>query len=99
MGKEAARKLSAATCCTTDQVQAFHVDLGDLSTVASFIEEVERRNDCVVSLVNNAGTISTEAMRVNHLGHFALTVGLIPALQRGAQLHRGWRRVQQQLQP
>lgn len=66
------------------------MDLGDLSTVASFIEEVERRNDCVVSLVNNAGTISTEAMRVNHLGHFALTVGLIPALQRGAQLHRGW---------
>jgi NAD(P)-dependent dehydrogenase (short-subunit alcohol dehydrogenase family) len=58
--------------------------------VASFLDEIERRNICVVSLVNNAGTISTDSMRVNHLGHFALTLGLIPALQRGAKLHRGW---------
>jgi len=90
LGKEAARKLAAATCCATDQVQAFHVDLGDLSTVAAFIEEVERKNIGITSLVNNAGIISTDSMRVNHLGHFALTLGLIPALQRGAKLHRGW---------
>ena len=86
-GHRAATKLAALTGNTN--VEAFHVDLGQLDTVATFVKEVERRHVNVVSLVNNAGMIGLRAMRINHLGHFALTVGLMPALQRGARINRG----------
>ena len=81
-GQRAAKKLAAAT--GNQSVEAFHVDLSDLTTVTKFLREIHQRQTKVVSLVNNAGMIGLEAMSINHLGHFALTVGLIPALKRGA---------------
>jgi len=61
-------------------VELFVVDLGDLASVEAFCQTVATRKLAITSLVNNAGIISKRAMAVNHLGHFALTIGLLPAL-------------------
>ena len=68
------------------------LDLGDLSSVAAAACSVLDRHERVDLLVNNAGVMAmpqrTTAdgfemqLGVNHLGHWALTAHLLPALLR-----------------
>ena len=90
-GAYAAASLSRLT---GGHCESFVVDLGDLATIQTFLTSVaERRRKQpelrLLALVNNAGTISCDAMRVNHLGHFALTVGLVPWLRMKTGSSRG----------
>ncbi|SDD41455.1 Short-chain dehydrogenase [Geodermatophilus telluris] len=66
------------------------LDLGDLSSVAAAARRVRGRHERVDLLVNNAGVMALprrttvdgfeEQLGVNHLGHWALTALLLPAL-------------------
>ncbi|TFV48907.1 oxidoreductase [Blastococcus sp. TF02A-35] len=68
------------------------LDLGSLASVASAAETVQRTHPRIDLLLNNAGVMamprrSTEdgfemQLGVDHLGHFALTAHLLPALLR-----------------
>ena len=71
------------------------LDLADLASVAGFAARVSDRVGRVDLLVNNAGVASPSRREetadgfelqigTNHLGHFALTAGLLPALARSA---------------
>lgn len=73
------------------RVEIAELELGRLSSVAGFVEAHADRT--VDILVNNAGTVAGDErsftedgfethMGVNHLGHYALTHGLLPALLR-----------------
>jgi len=63
--------------------QFLHLDLADLDSVRSFVEEFKAQHDQLDFLVNNAGVMvppyskTTQGFEVqlgtNHLGHFALT--------------------------
>ncbi len=70
------------------------LDLGSLADVGSFAEAVAAEYPRLDLLVNNAGVMAIPARHttrdgferqfgVNHLGHFALTARLLPALRRG----------------
>jgi NAD(P)-dependent dehydrogenase (short-subunit alcohol dehydrogenase family) len=68
------------------------LDLGSLDSVKSAAEEILAANDSLDLLVNNAGVMGIPEQRtadgfemqfgVDHLGHFALTARLMPALLR-----------------
>ena len=74
------------------QVEVMGLDLASLASVRAFAAEFVARNQPIRALINNAGAIGlgkqitfTEdgfemAFGVNHLGHFALTRLLMPAL-------------------
>jgi NAD(P)-dependent dehydrogenase (short-subunit alcohol dehydrogenase family) len=73
-------------------VPAVHLDLADLSSVRDTAELVLERWPRIDLLVNNAGVMATPPhlrtadgfdlqLGTNHLGHFALTGQLFPALQ------------------
>lgn len=72
------------------KLRVIHLDLADLSSVHDFAES-EAATGPLDLLVNNAGMMLVPQreltrdgfemqMGVNHLGHFALTAGLLPAL-------------------
>lgn len=66
------------------------LDLTSLASVAAFADELGSTHDRIDILVNNAGVMATPPARThdgfelqigtNHLGHFALTVRLLPLL-------------------
>lgn len=66
------------------------LDLADLSSVTAFVERFGREHDALDLLVNNAGLMAVDESRtadgfemqigVNHLGHHALTAGLLPLM-------------------
>jgi NAD(P)-dependent dehydrogenase (short-subunit alcohol dehydrogenase family) len=68
------------------------LDLGDLSSVAAAAEDILAHHDQIDILVNNAGVMALPEQKtrdgfemqlgVNHLGHFAFTARLLPALLR-----------------
>jgi NAD(P)-dependent dehydrogenase (short-subunit alcohol dehydrogenase family) len=68
------------------------LDLGDLSSVAAAARQVLDRHERVDLLVNNAGVMAMprrttadgfeSQFGINHLGHWALTAHLLPALLR-----------------
>jgi NAD(P)-dependent dehydrogenase (short-subunit alcohol dehydrogenase family) len=71
-----------------------HVDLADLRSIAAFAEGSLGRGEPLDLLVNAAGVMAVPTrtttvdgfemhMGTNHLGHFALTGRLLPALRRG----------------
>jgi len=70
------------------------LDLADLSSVRSFVQEFKLRHTKLHGLVNNAGVMNTPFGRTkdgfetqfgtNHLGHFLLTELLMDALKAGA---------------
>lgn len=70
------------------------MDLGDLTSVHAFTRQVLDAHDRLDLLINNAGIMACPETRVgpgweaqfgiNHMGHFALTQGLLPLLQRTA---------------
>jgi protochlorophyllide reductase len=72
-------------------VEVAPLDLADLSTVASLAETLAARHPAVDVLVNNAGLMAVDESRtadgfemqlgVNHLGHVALTLRLLPLLR------------------
>jgi NAD(P)-dependent dehydrogenase (short-subunit alcohol dehydrogenase family) len=78
----------------TAEVQHGVLDLADLASVRTFGEWFSARFDRLDLLVNNAGVMATPFGRTvdgfelqlgtNHLGHFALTCALLPALLAGA---------------
>ena len=67
-----------------------HLDLGDLASIGRFAGSFSTEHDQLNLLVNNAGLMAVDQSRtadgfetqlgVNHLGHFALTARLMPAL-------------------
>jgi NAD(P)-dependent dehydrogenase (short-subunit alcohol dehydrogenase family) len=70
------------------QLQYIHLDLADLTTVRSFVEEFRRTNDRLDVLVNNAGVGVVSSLgltkdgveavfQINHLGHFYLVYLLL----------------------
>ncbi|WP_326723253.1 oxidoreductase [Streptomyces sp. NBC_00243] len=71
-------------------VEFVRLDLGDLESVREFAATYERGHDALDLLINNAGVMALPLGRtadgfetqfgVNHLGHFALTGLLLPAL-------------------
>lgn len=76
------------------QVRFEAVDLASLASVAAFAARLRDQRDGLDLLINNAGVMvppqrqATEdgfelQLGTNHLGHFALTAGLMPLLRRG----------------
>ncbi len=78
------------TLSPAGSVHVLLVDLGDLDSVAGACAEFRARFERLDLLVNNAGAILMDEgttaqgfethIGVNHLGHFALTGGLLPVI-------------------
>jgi len=73
------------------------LDLARLQSVSAFAARMRHAGDTIDVLVNNAGVMSPPCrattadgyelqLGVNHLGHFALTAGLLPLLRGGARV-------------
>lgn len=87
-GREAVRRVQASA--PTVDVDLLHLDLSDLSAVATAVERWRQHHDRLDVLINNAGVMATPLRRTsdgfelqfgtNHLGHFALTGRLLEAL-------------------
>jgi NAD(P)-dependent dehydrogenase (short-subunit alcohol dehydrogenase family) len=83
---EIGRRVPGAT------VEVGVLDLGDLASIEGFSAEQDARHERIDLLVNNAGVMYTPRgttadgfelqFGTNHLGHFALTGRLLPALLR-----------------
>lgn len=73
-------------------VQTAAMDLGDLQSVNAFAQSMVSELDRLDMLINNAGIMACPETRigpgwesqfgVNHMGHFALTKGLMPLLEK-----------------
>lgn len=71
-------------------IQVMHVDLADLASVAKFAADWNTTGASLAILINNAAIMANPLTRTpqgwesqfatNHLGHFALTTALLPAL-------------------
>ena len=76
---------------STADLELRELDLGSLGSVRAFAARVREDHDRVDILINNAGLMATPAgqtrdgfetqVGTNHLGHFVLTQGLMPALE------------------
>ncbi|QHE72394.1 putative oxidoreductase/Short-chain dehydrogenase [Rhodococcus sp. WAY2] len=87
-GADAANRISERQPTAT--VEVVHLDLGDLRSVETASAAFAGKHDRLDLLINNAGIAASvrsvtaqgfEAqLGVNHLGHVALTAGLLPAL-------------------
>lgn len=85
-------KAAANLAGVEGKVHSAAMDLGDLSTVRRFAEAMAESLDQVDLLINNAGIMACPLARVgpgwesqfgvNHMGHFALTKGLMPLLEK-----------------
>jgi NAD(P)-dependent dehydrogenase (short-subunit alcohol dehydrogenase family) len=78
-GEQAVKDLQKST--GNDKIEYHTLDLASIESVFTFVKFMEQKNVPVISLINNAGLISADAMKVNHIGHFVLTLGLLPFLQ------------------
>lgn len=68
------------------------LDLADLSSVQDFVDRARASSEPIDVLINNAGVMMTPKTQTadgfelqfgtNHLGHFALTLGLLPVLSK-----------------
>lgn len=73
-------------------VQVGDMDLGDIASVRRFADEMASSLGSLDLLINNAGIMANPETRVgpgwesqfgtNHMGHFALTLGLLPLLEK-----------------
>lgn len=94
MGEEVATTLRASLPAGSGKLEVRALDLSDLATVRSFCEAWLREGRALHLLINNAGVMATPQSKTaqgfelqlgtNHLGHFALTTALLPALERSA---------------
>jgi len=74
-------------------IQVVECDLSDLQSVSKAAAEIRSQLDSIDVLINNAGGIFPErevskngfemTFATNHLGHFLLTLSLMPLLQKG----------------
>lgn len=94
-GEEAVKALAASSAGA--DVRFEMLDLANLSSVNDFAADMRTRGETVNVLVNNAGVMTPPVRQVtaeghevqfgvNHLGHFALTFGLLPLLRPGARV-------------
>ncbi len=84
----AARDQLQAEGCS--DLEALTLDLGDLRSVHNAVQELQQRHSRLDLLINNAGVMApprrTSAqghewqLAVNHLGHMALTLGVLPLM-------------------
>lgn len=84
----AARDQLQAEGCS--DLEALPLDLGDLRSVHNAVQELQHRHSRLDLLINNAGVMApprrTSAqghewqLAVNHLGHMALTLGVLPLM-------------------
>lgn len=88
-GAAAVARIEAAT--GSDQVRSLRLDLADLSSVRACVQAFLALGEPLHVLINNAGVGGTPGRTkdgfelvfgVNHLGHFALTMGLLDCLTR-----------------
>lgn len=78
--------------CPDARLELVPLDLGSLDSVRRAAEQILAAHETIDILVNNAGVMAVPERRtkdgfemqlgVNHLGHFALTAHLLPALLR-----------------
>jgi NAD(P)-dependent dehydrogenase (short-subunit alcohol dehydrogenase family) len=74
-----------------ESIEFRSLDLGSLASVRAFVAEYLKLSRKLHLLINNAGIMATplaytpdgfeSQFGTNHIGHFALTTGLIPALK------------------
>jgi len=77
----------------SDKVETIIGDLGSLESVRACAAEANERFDKIDILINNAGIMATpqgttadgfeSQLGTNHLGHFVLTKGLMPLIEKG----------------
>ncbi len=77
------------------QLEIRELDLGSLASVRAFGESFRADHDTLDLLINNAGVMACPQAQTsdgfdmqlgtNHLGHFALTAELLPALRQAAE--------------
>ena len=89
-------KAGPALAGVAGQVEAADLDLGDLASVRRFAESLVATLPRLDLLINNAGIMACPETRVgpgweaqfgtNHLGHMALTLGLMGLLTRTGQV-------------
>lgn len=93
-GQQAVKEIE--TLSPGAKTQLIRLDLSDLQSVADCVQQLNEQNKAIDVLINNAGvmllkqrTLSAQGFEIqwatNHLGHFALTQGLLPLLERAAQ--------------
>lgn len=97
-GRDATKLDAAAETIRADtgseNVETILCDLGDLASLAACSEEARGRLEKIDLLINNAGVMATpfehtkdgfeRQFGTNHLGHFALTAGLMPLVEAGS---------------
>ncbi len=91
--QEAAERIKSSV--PDANLSTHQLDLSDLASVERFAAEAARQFDRIDVLINNAGVMCCPfghtddgfemQFGTNHLGHFALTVRLLPLLQQGDQ--------------
>ncbi|MCQ3811195.1 MAG: SDR family NAD(P)-dependent oxidoreductase [Acidimicrobiia bacterium] len=91
--QEAAERIKSSV--PDANLSTHQLDLSDLASVERFAAEAARQFDRIDVLINNAGVMCCPfghtadgfemQFGTNHLGHFALTVQLLPLLQQGDQ--------------
>ncbi len=87
---KAAETLATLATIERGEVIPLPMDLGDFASVRRFVAEMLENESQIDLLINNAGIMACPEARieggwesqfgVNHLGHFLLTKGLLPAL-------------------
>ena len=85
-------KAAAALAGIEGSVDTVSMDLADLGSVREAVEQIVAQAGELHLLINNAGIMACPETRVgpgweaqfgiNHMGHFALTTGLLPLLER-----------------
>ena len=74
------------------QIEIDSMDLGEIGSVRAFADRVGQQFESLDLLINNAGIMATPETRIgdgweaqfatNHLGHMALTLALLPLLEK-----------------
>ena len=93
--EKAAENLAALGDELAGLVVTHQMDLADLGTVRAFTDSLNADLGQIDLLINNAGVMATPERRVgpnweyqfgiNHMGHFAMTQGLMPLLEKAEQ--------------
>ncbi|KAJ2724043.1 hypothetical protein GGI07_002248 [Coemansia sp. Benny D115] len=91
LAKEAVEKLERQTGLE-GRFEYVHLDLASLKSVKEFVEEFKSRGRALDLLINNAGVMACPYSQTadglemqfgtNHVGHFALTTGLLDELKK-----------------
>ena len=90
-GAQVAAKLRAELPASAGALEVQPLDLSDLTSVRAFVDRWKQHRKPLQLLINNAGVMATPEgttrqgfelqLGTNHLGHFALTTGLLPVLE------------------